>query len=98
MIELVIGLHSTCDIVLHQMFIQRVGNPQSADECESTDILTTVVYFWQLTLKVVNVCLKTVRGSYLDGEEVVVVLLELLARGVHREGQLAEILKVVDRL
>ena len=32
--------------------------------------------------KVVNVCLETIRGSHLNGEKVMVVLLELLAGGV----------------
>jgi len=46
-------------------------------------------------LKVANIRLETVGGSRLDREEVVVVLLELLA-GVLREEQLDEILEVVD--
>ena len=35
----------TCDIVLHHMLIQRVGDPQSVDECESRRVFTAVVYF-----------------------------------------------------
>ena len=45
-----------------------------------------------------NICLETIGGSHLDGEEVVIVLLELLAQGVLREEQLGEILEVVDQL
>jgi len=38
-----------------------------------------VVHFGRLTLKEADVCLETVGESRLDGKEVVVVLLELLA-------------------
>ena len=41
--------------------------------------------------------LKTVGGSHLDGEKVVIILLELFAGAVLREEQLDEILDVVDR-
>ena len=53
--------------VLHQMFVQRVGDPQPVDECESRDILTTLVYFCQLTLKLANVRLNW--GKPRGGEE-----------------------------
>jgi len=46
------------------------------------------VYFGQLTLKVSNIRLKTVGGSHLDREKVMIILLELLAGGVLREEQL----------
>ena len=84
------------DVILHYMFVQWVGDLQHADECENKDILAIVVYFGQLTLKVANVHLETVRGSHHDGEEEVVVLLELLKGGVLQEEQLGEILKVMD--
>jgi len=69
---------------------------QPADKCESKNILVAVVYFAQLTMEIVNVRLETVGGSHLDREDVVVVLLELLA-GVLREEQLGEILEFVYR-
>jgi len=50
-----------------------------------------------LTLEVADVRLETVEESHLDGKEVMVVLLELLAGGELREEQLDKILKVVDR-
>ena len=71
-------LTPTSDIVLHQMFVQRVGDSQSANECAG-DIFTAVVHLGQLILEVVDKHLETVRRSHLDGKEVVIVLLKLLA-------------------
>jgi len=84
------------DIILHQLFIQWVGDSQPADKYESGDIFVAIVHFGQLALEEVDVRLETVVGSHLDGKEVVVVLLECQAGGVLREEQLDEILKVVD--
>ena len=56
------------------------------------------MYFCQPTLEAANVRLETVGGPHLDGEEVVVVLLELLAGRVLREGQLGGSSKLwIDR-
>jgi len=41
-------------------------------------VFVIVVYFGQLILKVTNICLEAIRGPHLNGEEVVVVLLEFL--------------------
>jgi len=54
------------------------------------------VYFVQLILKVANVRLETIEGPRLNGEEVMVALLELLTGRVLSEKQLDEISKVVD--
>ena len=59
-------------------------------------VFVAVVYFGWLILKVTNVRLEAVRGSHLDGEEMVVVLLKLLTGGVLGEEQPGEILNVVD--
>ena len=55
---------------------------QPADECESGCVLAAIVNFGQLILKIVDIRLETVGGSHLDGEEVMVILLELLVVGV----------------
>jgi len=39
---------------------------------------------WLADFEVANVCLKAVEGCHLDEDEVMVVLLELLARGIER--------------
>jgi len=49
-----------------------------------------------LVLKVANLCLGIIGGSHLDGEKVMIVLLELLAGGVLSEGQIGEILEAVN--
>jgi len=54
------------------------------------------MYFSQLILKVTNVRLETIRKPHLNGEEVMIVLLELLMGRVLSEKQLGEIFEVVD--
>jgi len=49
-----------------------------------------------MILKVANVRLEIVRGPHLNGEEVMVVLLELLTVRVLGEKQLGEISEAVD--
>ena len=53
------------DVVLHQMFVQRIGDSQLVDECESGDIFITVMHFGQLTLEEAYVRLETVEGLIL---------------------------------
>ena len=65
------------DVVLKEVLVQRVSNLPAANEYKCIDILASVVYFGQLILKEANVRLETVRWSNLEGEEVVVGLLEL---------------------
>jgi len=47
-------------------------------------------------LKVANVRLEAIGGSHLDGEEMMVVLIELLAERVLSEKQLGEIPKAMN--
>jgi len=58
-------LTPTDDVVLHQMFIQRIGDSQLADEYESGDIFIAVMHFGQLTLEEAYVRLETVEGLIL---------------------------------
>ena len=53
------------------------------------------MYLCQLILKVPSVRLEAVEGHHIDREEVMVVLLELLAGEVSSEEQLGETLEVV---
>ena len=59
-------------------------------------MFAAIVYFDELILKVTNVRLKTVRESHLSGEEVMVVLFELLTGRELSEKQLGEISEAVD--
>ena len=61
------------------MLVQRERNLQPTDEHECRDIFTTVGHLGKLVLKVADVRLETVTGSHFDSEEVVVVLLVILA-------------------
>ena len=78
------------------MLVQQMGESQPANECQSGCVFIVVVYLGQLILKVANVCLEAIGGPHLDGEEMMVILLELLAGGILSEEQLGEIIKVVD--
>jgi len=62
-----------------------MGDLQPADECECTNILTTVANLSKSALEVVDVGLKTITMPYLNGEELIVVLLGLPVRGVYIE-------------
>ena len=54
------------------------------------------MYLDWLILKVPNVRLETVGGPHPDGEEVMIVILELLAEGALSDEQLNEIPEAVD--
>ena len=54
------------------------------------------MYLGQLILKVANIYLETIGGPHLNGEEVMVILLELLTKKVLSEKQLGEISEAVD--
>ena len=60
-------------------------NLQPADEFESRNIFITVRDLDELTLKEADVRLEVVTLPYFEREEVMVVLLGLLARGVLSE-------------
>ena len=49
-----------------------------------------------MILKVTNICLEAIRGPHLNGEEVVVILLELLTEKLFSKKQFGEISKTVD--
>jgi len=68
------------DGILHQMFIEGVGNLKPTDEGSDGYVLVAVVYQRPLTLKVGNVVLQTVPSFRLDCEEVVDVPLEFPSR------------------
>ena len=68
------------DVVLHQMFIEWVGDLQPTDEGGNDYILVTVVYQGHLILDVVDVILQTLPRFHLDGEEMIVVSLKFSPR------------------
>ena len=66
------------NVVFHQMLVQWVSDPQSADQCDSGCVFAAVAYFGWPILKVNNICLEVIRRPHFSGEEVIVVLLKLL--------------------
>lgn len=68
---------------------------QPANECGIGDVLTTVVYFGHMALKIADVVLEALALPHVDGQEVVDVPLELIARGVLSVKRPADFLKVM---
>jgi len=62
------------------MFVEGVCDLQPADEGSRGYVLVTIVYQGYLALKVIDVVLQTLHGSYLDREEVVDVPLQFSLR------------------
>ena len=73
-------------------------NLQPADEFESRNIFITVRDLDELTLKEADVRLEVVTLPYFEREEVMVVLLGLLARCILGEERFSYLLEVVERV
>ena len=71
---------------------------QPADECEYKDVLIAVGDFGKLALKVADVGLEAITLPHPDGEEVMVVLLGLPARGILGEERFGYLFEVVERV
>ena len=71
---------------------------QSIDECKRKDLFTTVRYFGELDLKEVDVGFEVVSLPYLNGDEVMSILLGLLARGVLGKKCFSHLRKVMERV
>jgi len=85
------------EIVLQEAFVQGVSNLQPTDECERRDLFTAIRDFDMWDLKEVDVELEDVSLPYLDGEEVMAILLVLLARGILGEECLGHLHEIVRR-
>jgi len=83
--------------VLQEILVQRVRNLQPVDERQHRDIFTAIGHIRELVLEVVDVRLEAVTMSYFNSEEVVVVLLGFLGKGVLGKERLGYLLKVVER-
>ena len=68
------------DVILHQMFVEGVGDLQPTDEGGSGYILIAVVHQDHLALEVINVAFQSIPSFHLDREEVVDVSLEFPPR------------------
>jgi len=68
------------DIILHQMFVEGVGDLQPTDEGGNDYILIAVVHQGQLALEIINVALQTLPSFHVDREEVVDVPLKFSPR------------------
>jgi len=80
------------------MLVQRVRNLQPADECECRGILTAAGNFSQLALELNDVGLEVVTLPHFYVEDVVVVILGFLTRGVLGGECFDYLLEVVERM
>ena len=83
--------------MLHQMLIEGVVGLQSSGERGRNDIITIVINQRHLALEITDIALQGLSLLHLDSEEVVVVLLELLSRGILVEKGVANFLKAPER-
>ena len=68
------------DIVLHEMFVKRVGDLQPTDDGNNVYVLITVVYQGHLALKIVDIVLQTLPQFYLDCKKMIIVSLKFPLR------------------
>jgi len=66
------------DFVFHQVFIEGVGDMQLTDERCRRDVFDAVIYQSHLALDITDIVLEALPRLHLDGEEVIVVLLEFV--------------------
>ena len=85
------------DIMLHQMPIEGTVGLQSSSKCGYSDVITTVINQRHLGMEIADVTLQGLSLLHLDGEEVVVVLLEFLSRGILVEKGIADFLEAPKR-
>ena len=71
---------------------------QPTDERDCTELFTAIKDFGKLTLKEVDVGFDVVTLSHFDGEEVMAILLSLLARGILGNNCFGHLRKVVERV
>ena len=84
--------------MIEEVLVQGVRNLQPAGERECRDVLTAVGDLDQLALEVTDVGFEVVALPHLDGEKMVVVLLDPLMRGVLSEERFDYLLEVVERM
>ena len=86
------------DVILHQMFVEVIGDLQPIDEGSSGYALVVVVYQGHLTLKVVNIVFQTLPTFHLDYEKVIVVPLEFSLRSKLVVKCISYFMKIPERI
>ena len=77
------------------MFVGVVGILFSNEH--GRNIIATVINYGHLALEITDVALECLSWLHLDCEEVIVILLKLLSRGVLIEDDVANLLKASER-
>jgi len=67
-----------CGFMLHQILVKGVDDLQPSDESCCRNVFIAVIYLSHLSLKITDVVLEILLGLHLDGEVVIVVLLEFM--------------------
>jgi len=63
--------------VFHQMFLEIVGDLQPTDEHDDSHAVIAIIHQSHLALEITDILLEALPRLHFDGDEVVVVLLEL---------------------
>ena len=83
--------------MFHQLFIKGVIDLQSGDEGSCSDIIIFIINQNRLALKMIDVALESFSLLPLDRKEMVVILLELLPRGVLVTEGITDLLGALER-
>jgi len=79
------------------MLVEKMVGLLSGNERGRSIIVTTIMNHGHLVLEITYVAFEYLSWLHLDGEEVVVVLLKLLPRGVLVEESVINLLEVLER-
>jgi len=62
--------------VLHQVFVEEVGDLQPTNERDGSHVVFAVIYQGHLALEITDIMFETISELHLNREEVIVVLLK----------------------
>ena len=84
------------NFMLHQIFVERVGNLQPIDERSENHIVIAVIHQGHLTLKITDVMFEALSGLHLDRDKVIIVILKLLSGSVLVIGGMLHLYKTLE--
>ena len=84
--------------MLDQNFIKLVSEREPTDEDSGGDFIAAIVYRRHLILKASEIAFEALTALHLDGQEVMTVILDLLAGDVLIDEGLVDLIEGVERL
>ena len=86
------------DFLLHQVFVERVGDLQSSDECCSSHVVIVVIHKGHLALEITDIVLEALSGLHFDCEEMIVVPLKFPPGGELVKECICDVMKAPKRV